>query len=828
MKYWDGMHLKLSNLIDEMGGPTRVGIAGFSKLLGKGPGDAVADAAIEALRARSAMQDTPIVKLGLDQMVKHLSAAEQVLSPAKLEDFKRNTFKELQEGLAAADVSPGSIRASQDVLKRIANRDVSGPQKAINSKRTTLIRVVSGGKPAEWQDVNSIVTHQIDDLVGVSSKVAGTLIGTRAKALESLGTRFATYYGMKDLRPTQLDYVLSAEANAEKRHRAWRGLIRSTSPDERADSFRIAQNKLPATNPQADQIAQMFRKSMDELFRSSGVTDETNSVAMRSGLLREDLNKELKRVGSENYFDNTGQYANGTDWLKSWEAWDVKGDPMHQIAKLETAVERLVKRNALYDDISAKWGSRAPGGEFRYKIGHPRFEGVYFSRDMVPQIQRMMSHLDSLYEPKSPLLKYFDEVLSIWKTYVTIYSPAHHIRNAIGDAWLSWIAGVNNPDSYRKAAKIMNAQRGRYDTMMGVQDLVGAGAQQYANARGGRTLIKTASGKPLTADQIYVAAHRRGLLLNARQIEDIFGEPLIRGRIQPFGGRVHDTVASVSQNREHFFRLAHFVDAVKKSRGADIEKVFDEAAHTVRKWHPDGMDLTGFERKYLRRIFPFYSWSRKAVPLIVEAIVMKPGKVLAYPKGMEALQVAMGIEAPSRTDPFPTDQLFPDWIREKGIGPIGLSGAGGLTGLVGDVARQGVEGTSGYDIGGYSIVNPSNPMIDTISQLGGGNPLQTLIENMNPLAKVPIEVGMNSSANTGAPIYGTEYSDPVRYATEQLPIIAQLSRLTNIGLTGTTGKGEREGIGNLESLINQLSAAGLLGTGPFIKQAEFEQRNRQG
>lgn len=832
MKYWDGMHMKLSDLIDEMGGPSRVSLNGFLKLMSKAPDDPVLVNSIEALRARSAMHDTPFVKLALDQTTAQMPAAEKVMSPAKFADFQDHLRQEARAGLRAADVSPGSISQVEGIIKQIADAHNSPTQAALNSKKLTLIKVVSGAEPAKWQEVNAVITKSIEGITGISAKQAGTKIGLAAKTMDSLATRFATNYGMKNLRPTELDYVLSAEANAERRHRVWRELIRNSSPEERLNGFRVAQGVLPPMGGRDMSIGQQFGTSMERLFSSSGVRDSSNSVALRSGMLMEDLNKELKRVGSEHYFNNEKQYANGADWLKSWESWEMKGDPINAIARIETAVERVTKRYALFDEVAARWGSKVADQAYRFKVGNPRLDGVYFTKDMASEIQRMTHSLDNMYDPKSTMVKYFDEVLSIWKTAVTIYSPAHHIRNGIGDAWLSWVAGVNNPGVYRQAAKVMHAQRGRYGQMPGVELLVGSKAKQYANAnvRGDKTLLNTRGGIPLTPDQIYIAAHQRGLLLSARQIEDIFGEPMIRGKIQPFGGRVHDTVAAISQNREHYFRLAHFIDAVKKSKEKNIEDVFNEAAHTVRKWHPDGMDLTNFERKYLRRIFPFYSWSRKAIPLVMEAILMKPGKVIMYPKGMEALQVAMGIDAPSRTDPFPTNQLFPDWVREKGIGPIGLStalGGTGIGGFIGDTARQGVDSRSGYDIGGYAIVNPSNPMIDSIAQFASGNPINSAIQNMNPLAKIPIELGMNQNANTGAPIYGSDYSDPARYATEQVPLLAQLSRLTNVGVGGVTGKGQREGVGNMEAVINQLTAAGLLGTGPFIKQGQFEQKRRQ-
>lgn len=827
MKHWDGMRLPLSGLIDELGGPTRISINDLNAWAkNRGMDEELLDS-IENIRARSAMEDTPFLSLGLEQTSRQAQVAEMAMSPAKYANFQRVLRDEFGAGLRGADVSPATVTQGQRILDDILSP--GGPQSALDTHSAAVRKYLSGVAPKAWQQtVNPAVTRQIENAVGTTAKQAGTQLGKGNKALEFLGLRFAAHYGMKDLRQTQLDFMLSAEANANRRHHVWSTLVRNSNADQRLDAFRIAQGQYPVGlhDEATEAIANQMKISMERLFSSSGIRDEADSVALRAGFVREDLNTELRRLGSENYFDNTGRFENGTDWLKSWEDWKLDVDPINEIAKLETAVERLSKKYGLFDEIAARWGSTRKGGDFQHTFKHHRLDGAYFPKDIVPQIQRMMDTMDNMYNPKSPMMKYLDEALSIWKTAVTIYSPAHHIRNGIGDAWLSWVAGVNNPKVYRTAAQVMKAQRGRYQTLPDLERLVGKNPQVRTKQR---PLITTRGGKPLTADDIYLAAHQRGLLLSARQIEDIFGEPLLRGKIQPFGGRVHDFAGKISENREHFFRLAHFIDAVKKSKGKSLDDVFNEAAHQVRKWHPDGMDLTDFERNVMRRIFPFYSWTRKALPLVLEAIVMKPGKVLVYPKGMEALQVAMGIESPSRTDPFPTDQLFPDWIREKGIGPIAASGMEGIPGLIGGLARQGVDQKTGQPIGGYALVNPSNPMIDTIAQLGGMGDPQSLLsgvgESLNPGLRIPAELLTGHDVRTGAPVRetGQQFAD---YATNQVPLVSILSRLTNVGLGGPTARGEREGFGNLEALINQLTAAGLLGTGPYIKQAQFEQRDR--
>src|SRR5260370_32310876 len=113
---------------------------------------------------------------------------------------------------------------------------------------------------------------------------------------------------------------------------------------------------------------------------------------------------------------------------------------------------------------------------------------------------------------------------------------------------------------------------------------------------GGKTLLTTKSGVNLTAKQVYVAAHQHGLLIPARALEDIYAPPLLdkwwKGRIT--GGRAQNLAQGTSHLHEHYTRLAHFIYAIQKApRGMDIKTALAHPAHEARKWHPDGLDLTG-------------------------------------------------------------------------------------------------------------------------------------------------------------------------------------------------------------------------------------------
>lgn len=812
MRSWDGQSVRLSELIDELGGTPQISI--LRNFASRNPQPVVAQA-LENLRARSAIRDSPMSELAIGKMTERVAEAEARLTPAQTFQVQKDVLKEAEEALKRGGVAPANVTGTVNILNDILKSRVSGAQTALNRNARQIEVLMKGGPEAAKiaGRINGIVTKEIENVLGETAEQAGKQVGKGGRVFDWLGQRFATQWGMKDLKPHELDMLLSAESNAARRLSLWEKIAKNSTEAERVGAWRAVRGELPPANKAEEQLSDYFGNVMSRLFDSTGI----NSVATRSAFAMKELNKELRRVGSSHYFNDKGF----DNWLDSWKAWDMTDDPIGHLSRLELATERLAGKYALYDDIAARWGSRMPTREMRYKVDDPRFAGTYFDAGMRDQVNKMLSNLDDIYDPSSKAAKMFDAVQRVWKTHVTIYSPSHHINNLIGDTWLSWMAGVNNPAVYKKAADILKGQSRRYDSLDDVEALTSRAIPAKA---GGKEILKK-YGKPVTADEFYIAAHRRGLLLSAKQLEDIFGDELFRG-VKPFGGKVHGVASAITQRRDHFTRLAHFVDAVGKSRAKSLDEAFDEAAHIVRKYHPDGMDLTNFERKVMRRIIPFYSWQRKSIPLILKFLVQKPGKIAMIPKALEAAQAAAGIEGVSRGQSFPVDQLFPDWMRESGIGPIAKTGMGGLPGVISSLSRQGVNPLTGENIGGYTIASPANPFVDSVAEfVGYGKPedlLRGIAGQTTPFAKVPLELFFDENVRTGAPVS----TDMNRYLTEQIPLVGIGSRITGMGLGGPTERGAQEGF-NVEALINWLTGAGLIGTGPYQKQAQVEEGIRR-
>jgi hypothetical protein len=193
----------------------------------------------------------------------------------------------------------------------------------------------------------------------------------------------------------------------------------------------------------------------------------------------------------------------------------------------------------------------------------------------------------------------------------------------------------------------------------------------------------------------------------------------------------------------------------------------------------------------MKRAFPFYSWTRKAIPLAIESAVVSGNKVMAYPRLMEEIALANGIET-QPGDSFPQDQLFPDWMREKGIGPVGGSA------------------------GNYTVVNPSTPALDIFSMMG--HPGQSVLDMLNPMARVPLELSQGSTLGKQVPIDNT-----AGYLAMQAPGLSQTGRVTGaFGVSDAVAGSDQQ---KLYNLMNLLTGAKATQSGIYQKSAQFDLRD---
>lgn len=753
----------------------------------------------------------------------------------------------------AMGMTKGEIQKVKDLIKDVVDVDKLPADKFFTTASEQLYKAFQEGR------ASGVLISKFNKLVaesfgyGVKENIAQMVTGNRV--VDTLMGSFLTHHGKGHLFPKARGLFDAGEQVARGRAEALRIQSQKFTKEEIVNAWKIVTSNADSNVADARtmEMANWFRGYFDEVLKvpEYGLklqNDATKhlSVAERSTMLMKDINRHLRDMQGSHAFQFTdknfqrdawGVARNfGKDhegWIASWARIN-PDDPLKFLYDIDLAMERATREYAFLDNFVSVFGSLSKDSYHNFKMPLDRIADFHVPQEIGHQMMRIMGDIHKgHWGPRTPLTKYYSKGLRIWKTSVTIYLPSHHIRNGIGDMYLMWLAGHNNPIAFKHAARIMHSQKGRYQAAIKSGDFSTIGqvtdpdAMRLAATRGGDVILNV-NGQKVTAEQLYVNAFHRGLLKDANQLEDIFGESRIG--IKPLGGKVHGAATGAAEYREHFIRLAHFTAAVQKGlkKGKNLDQIYDDAAREVRKWHPDGTDLTYFEEKYLRQIIPFYSWLRKSTPLLVESLVTRPSKNLAFPRGMSALQNIMGVES-TVADPFPDDQLFPEWLKESGIGPIGdPTSPNPFTAWWGKLGRNmlNIEGQP-Y---GYTIVNPGNPFVDqgrTI--LGyGGTPrdlVKGIFDQMTPAVKLPVELGATGREFTGAPIYEDEGGRGVgQYLMKQFGATAPIQRYLNVG------EKEREGVEpqkfDLPAFLNNLTALGIYGSGPYIKSAEFEEKER--
>lgn len=481
--------------------------------------------------------------------------------------------------------------------------------------------------------------------------------------------------------------------------------------------------------------------------------------------------------------------------------------PIDQLLfRMRVGVEQAAARQAMWETMAHQFGVRVGGGQTQRQLarnltksgnwqevkGIPELKGWVFDKEIAESIKKLH---EVFWSPKTTdgFLKLYDQGLRHWKSIVTRYNPGFHVRTLSGEMLLNYLGGVKNPDVYRKAAQVLH---GRGDEFFGVgpqtgkrprgmsrrqmdayhmmtQAGPGMGTAQMANrfadpTSGRKVITRTKGGLSLTSDQIWHAYLSTGLKSGYLSTE-LNRKALSKG-FQNFTEGVED-----------FPRLAHFIDEISKSRSKNINDVVNSAAVTVRKFHLDYTNVTGFEKTWMTRAIPFYKWLRLSTPLMAEILMTNPGRVATVPKALNALSGLSGYD-PSG-GPLNADAIIPEWMAEAGSVAMWSPFAG--------------------DDGNTSYFNPQVvfPLAGSLGMLDHENPVAAFVDKTNPMLSAPFSIAHDAQTRGPAPsndmgAFSTSFfpqANAVRKMVQQpdpeiSPLQTLLESLANIGFQENTEK----------------------------------------
>ena len=375
-----------------------------------------------------------------------------------------------------------------------------------------------------------------------------------------------------------------------------------------------------------------------------------------------------------------------------------------------------------------------------------------------PQIAKLVNQQSKMLTDPSTtntFLRHFDTVQGLWKSWSLAVRPAYHVRNLVGNVWNAFsLQGVKTPEPYRQAMAIQNqAWRGRLS-----KEKVIAGRSYddiYQSARDHGVLGRGQYGADITRTMEETLERATGTRAGRASLPSrALGTRSLPIRAGfRFGNAVEDNA-----------RLAVYINSLKKG------KTPLQASNDVKKSMFDYSDLSMFEKNVMKRLIPFYTWSRKNIPAQIEGILKNPQRYQAINTGRAQFEHEDG-----RPDPKETD-----WWGKRVPIYLGKQGEGDIWNLI-------------------TLLNWA-PVAD-LERLG--SPKDLIAEMTSPFIKEPLEQIFNYDLFRGKEIQQWKgqkeeflgISMPKRIAklAKNLVVLSELNRANPFGILGEATKDEITG-----------------------------------
>lgn len=779
-------------------------------------------------------------------------------TPDELDGAQLRFEEDLTDFVSARDLEHmQNLREVSDGLK---GGDVAKTNRAMDKVRQSVAKELDETEPDVV--IESLRDAEVADATGMLMRIGSW---TTSKFVPSRVVKAdGNAIGVNGLHEAYLATGSLGRNLSQEVRRNLNEIARASTKEEQRAAYQFLQRGMVGQVPQkVREIAQMMSPVNGMFFDAA-----SNQKGTTSGILQDFFNRgyNLDHVaekmaaghfgipeGQRFDFDAIRKFGKTEDKVnelhKQWQKMKID-DPLDYMARLDATVGNLAVDTSISQQSWAKLRelgmlSDRPKPGFvkltdrdaniitRYFPGEA--DNIFVDKEVVPWVKKLDELMSASTNFGGGFGKFvngvYDPLFGMWKSGMTIWRPGHHVRNLVGDVSLSFLMdGVKDPKYYYKAVRFLG-DRKQYDGVDMLRMLQGLPTTRQAEARGA---IKAhlGRGKPVSVpdEEFYDAMFRRGIIKDFVQQEDIIestqvAKPIaaMQQKMQVFGGKGRSTVGRISEARDDFVRIAHALHLMENPSGIygrkqykNLDEMFDAVAAQVNRVHPDGTDMTGFERKFNRRVFSFYSWTRKAIPLVVEAMLMHPGRITMYPKAMYNWAEANGVDVDSMSDPFPDDQLFPSWITSKTTGPIHQADDGSYFGIAPGVTDQ-----------------------DVIQEFLSPHVGSNVLDMLSPALKLPIELKTGETFGAGIQTPGT---DPLQYIGSQIPGIQHVQGLTGVDPLGSVGtlatgqgldnltavdKGNRENF-ELHRFMNFLLGTGITdySTPSTINAAEIEKRDR--
>jgi hypothetical protein len=326
---------------------------------------------------------------------------------------------------------------------------------------------------------------------------------------------------------------------------------------------------------------------------------------------------------------------------------------------------------------------------------------------------------------QGPIMNAAVKITNIWKQITLAPFPGYHFRNWANGFWQAFLGDSLNPKHYEAAIKIMRNSGNGFKVLPTKNNLRAPGGVSEMVITN-----KGFDGKKIGGIDAYHYAQQEGIFetgyMNAEMLHMTKGEFAAEARTYAQKAKLTfdkatEKLFAFGNDFENVHRFSHFINRLAKG---DTPA---SAAMSVKKNFYNFNELSHFEKKYLRLVFPFYSWSRKNIPRQFEGLLREPGKYA------QAGRLVHLLESDEAADMDPN--LLPAWVKKN----------------VGVPIRVNPE-TGNYDVKMWGNWMGWTDLRNWVSQAPHMAVADTAADLLNPLAKVPLELMTNYNFYSEKPI----------------------------------------------------------------------------
>jgi len=533
---------------------------------------------------------------------------------------------------------------------------------------TVTIKSLPGMKPIEK------ATQPIRNTLGaLFNKNVDPAVGKLPKELVELSNKFS---GLSKVKSTQAVNKVMDIARANKLTYAEAEIVSNAIDtgvrnlaDPRLDNVMIEMKRILGIARKAERERGILKKTLDNYVPHQLVDEPTKIPLKPPGL-------KSATIGSSRHRTIEGTIENiNADFGKQFF------DP--NIVKT-TAVRAVSSARATtsYDfsrEVIKGFGALAKEAPSNFiEVAPKLYKGYKFHPAVARYIEQFQSGIISDVATNK-MFRAFDKLQGLWKASVTSIFPQFHGRNAISNVFLNYLdIGLNaiHParhyisglllEKNRQATKLTRLAMGTGDVAKTASDdLVKLLGQNILTDRYGYKWTFGELQRLIKNNRVAFGAEFTGFMDIGEDIAEKLTKTGLKGKKLTAIGKKALPVSQeflpfkigrrVGQWIEEEARLVNFVSNLRKTGDPLL------AAKRTKQFLFDYQNLSKFEKNVMKRVFPFYTFTRKNLELQARSLVNVPGRVASETKVLTTLSdVISGGQKLTKEE----ESALPDWIKQ--------------------------------------------------------------------------------------------------------------------------------------------------------------------